>query len=66
MTPRRVLLACEVTFVVLALVGVALVNVPAALMLGGLAGVLACERALVDKRAAGARHGGDAAGGGRQ
>ncbi|MEU3346409.1 hypothetical protein ABZ723_15765 [Streptomyces sp. NPDC006700] len=66
MTPRRVLLACEVAFVVLVLAGVALVNVPAALVLGGLAGVLACERALADRRAAGARRGGDAAGGERQ
>lgn len=63
---RPVLLVLEVAFVVLALAGVALVYVPAALVLGGLAGVLACERALADRRAAEGRRGGDAAGGERQ
>ncbi|MFJ8347636.1 hypothetical protein ACIQ9J_14930 [Streptomyces sp. NPDC094153] len=68
MTPTRrlVLLAIEVAFVVLVLAGAALVYVPAALVLGGLAGVLACERALADRRVAGERRGGDAAGGERQ
>ncbi|WP_225080453.1 MULTISPECIES: hypothetical protein [unclassified Streptomyces] len=65
-TPRSALLACEVVSVVLGLAGVALVYVPAALVLGGLAGVLACERALADRRVAGERRGGDAAGGERQ
>lgn len=41
----RVLLAAEVAFVLLLLVGVWLTWPPAALMLGGLLGVLACERA---------------------
>lgn len=42
----RVLWAVEVLFVLVALVGVAMVHVPAALVLGGALGVVAVERAL--------------------
>ncbi|MFF9714816.1 hypothetical protein ACF1DW_04360 [Streptomyces sp. NPDC014603] len=43
---RHVLVVLEVVFALTVLVGVALVYVPAALILGGLAGVVAVERAL--------------------
>ncbi|MEV8245027.1 hypothetical protein AB0R01_14795 [Streptomyces rochei] len=43
-TERRALLVLEVVFVLVGLVGVALVSVPAALVLGGLLGVVAVER----------------------
>jgi hypothetical protein len=39
------LLALEVVFVLLVVIGVALVSLPAALVLAGLVGVVACERA---------------------
>ncbi|MFI8531069.1 hypothetical protein ACIGMX_12550 [Streptomyces aquilus] len=42
--PRHVLLALEVAFVVLFLAGVGLLYMPAALMLGGVLGVVAVER----------------------
>ncbi|MBC3989341.1 hypothetical protein H8N00_10700 [Streptomyces sp. AC563] len=42
----KTLLLLETAFVLTALVGVALVHLPAALILGGLAGVVAVERAL--------------------
>jgi hypothetical protein len=41
---HRVLLALEVAFVVLFLAGVAMLHVPAALMVGGVLGVVAVER----------------------
>ncbi|GAA4663201.1 hypothetical protein [Streptomyces youssoufiensis] len=41
----KTLLLLETAFVLTALVGVALVHVPAALILGGLVGVVAVERA---------------------
>ncbi|MFF2773357.1 hypothetical protein ACFVU3_00470 [Streptomyces sp. NPDC058052] len=41
----RLLWAVEVLFVLVALVGVAMVHVPAALMLAGVLGVVAVERA---------------------
>lgn len=40
----RWILAAEVTFVLLFLAGVAMIFVPAALMLGGVLGVVAVER----------------------
>lgn len=39
------LLALEIAFVLCVVVGVMLVSVPAALVLGGVCGVFACERA---------------------
>lgn len=39
------LLAVEIASVLLITAGVALVNLPAALILGGLTGIFACERA---------------------
>jgi hypothetical protein len=42
---RLLLLFAEVVFVLVLLAGVALVSVPAALILGGLLGVVAVERA---------------------
>lgn len=47
----RLLLAVEVVFVGVFLAGVALVYVPAALILGGLLGVVAVERTSVGRRA---------------
>lgn len=44
-TRSAALLAAEVAFVLLALSGVALVHVPTALVLAGVLGVLAVERA---------------------
>lgn len=58
--------ATEVMFVVAGLIGVALWSVPAALVLTGVLGVLACERASADRRVAEGRRGGDAAGGERK
>ncbi|GAA2929783.1 hypothetical protein [Streptomyces enissocaesilis] len=46
-TPQRLLLALEVVFVLVMLAGVTMVSVPMALILGGLLGVLAVERATV-------------------
>ncbi|MFI7137202.1 hypothetical protein ACIBQ5_05365 [Streptomyces massasporeus] len=46
-TGQQRLLAVEVAFVVLFLAGVALLHVPAALMLGGVLGVVATEREMV-------------------
>ncbi|MEU3293012.1 hypothetical protein ABZ722_11690 [Streptomyces longwoodensis] len=43
---RPLLHLLELAFALTVLAGVALVYVPAALVLGGLAGLLACERAL--------------------
>lgn len=43
-TPPQLLLAVEVAFVVLFLAGVGMLHVPAALMLGGVLGVVAVER----------------------
>lgn len=47
-TPRnqKLLLALEVAFVVLAMTGVGMVHLPAALILGGALGVVATERAM--------------------
>ncbi|WP_406365284.1 hypothetical protein [Streptomyces sp. NBC_00645] len=56
----------ETVFVLVAVAGLALWSVPAALVVGGVLGVLACERALADRRAAGERHGGEAVGGERR
>lgn len=50
--------AFEVVFVLVVVAGVALWSVPAALVLGGVAGVLACERASVTGRVAEGRRGG--------
>lgn len=49
--------AFEVVFVLVVVAGVALWSVPAALVLGGAAGVLACERASAKGRVAEERHG---------
>ncbi|WP_406056241.1 hypothetical protein OG462_09115 [Streptomyces sp. NBC_01077] len=46
----RLLWAAEVLFVLLGLVGVALVYLPASFVLGGVLGVLAVERALSGRR----------------
>ncbi len=64
----RGLLVLEVLFVLVLLAGLALWSVPASLVLGGLLGVLGCERAMsrAEGRAAGARRGGEAGGGERQ
>lgn len=66
MVTDRVLLALEVVFVLVGVAGVALWSVPAAMVLGGVLGVLACERASAVRRAVGVRRGGEAAGGERQ
>lgn len=63
---RHRLVALETVFVLVLVVGLGLWSVPAALVVGGLLGVLACERALADRRAAGVRRGGEAVGGERQ
>lgn len=47
------LLLLEVAFVLVALAGIWLVNVAAALIIGGALGVLACERGSVELRKAG-------------
>lgn len=49
----RLLWAVEVLFVLVALAGVAMVHVPAALVLGGVLGVLAVERALSNQEKGG-------------
>lgn len=63
---RRRLVALETVFVLVLVAGLALWSAPVALVVGGLLGVLACERALADRRAAGVRRGGEAVGGERQ
>ncbi len=63
---RRRLVALETVFVLVLVAGLGLWSVPAALVVGGLLGVLACERALADRRAAGVRRGGEAVGGERR
>ncbi|MEE4493572.1 hypothetical protein [Streptomyces sp. BE230] len=65
MVRDRWVFAAEVAFVLVAVVGIGLWSVPAALLVGGVLGVLACERASVG-RAAGGQHGGSGAGGERQ
>ncbi|MCL6733299.1 hypothetical protein [Streptomyces neyagawaensis] len=62
----RRLVVLEVVFVLVLVAGVALWSVPGALVLGGVLGVLACERALADRRVPGEGRGGEAAGGERQ
>ncbi|MGW4426370.1 hypothetical protein [Streptosporangium sp. NPDC004631] len=56
------LLAVEVGFVLVLLTGVALLSVPAALILAGLLGVVATERASAAVRAAKAKEAASAAG----
>lgn len=51
-TTRVAWTVVEVLFVLAALTGVAMVSVPAALILGGGLGALACERADAARRAA--------------
>ncbi|MEW2567640.1 hypothetical protein [Streptomyces sp. NPDC047070] len=63
---RRRLVALETVFVLVLVAGLGLWSVPAALVVGGLLGVLACERASADRRAAGVRRGGEAVGGERR
>lgn len=58
MTRYAAMLALEIGFVVLFLAGVALVCVPAALMLGGLVGVVVTEREMAQKATSGRRKGG--------
>ncbi|WP_330349581.1 hypothetical protein [Streptomyces sp. NBC_00582] len=58
----RGLLVLEVVFVLVVVVGLSLWSVPAAVMLGGVLGVLACERAMADRRAAGGQDGAQAGG----
>ncbi|MFE2555977.1 hypothetical protein ACFXGT_08065 [Streptomyces sp. NPDC059352] len=55
----RGLLVLEVVFVLVVMAGLALWSVPAALVVGGVLGVLACERAMAERRTA--RVGGDGA-----
>jgi hypothetical protein len=62
----RLLDALETLFVLVLVAGLGLWSVPAALVVGGLLGVLACERASADRRAAEGRRGGEAVGGERQ
>ncbi|WP_055526016.1 hypothetical protein [Streptomyces graminilatus] len=62
----RWLVVLETLFVLVVVVGLALWSVAAGLVVGGVLGVLACERASADRRAAAGRHGGDTAGGERQ
>lgn len=64
--PGRGLLVLEAVFVLVAVAGLALWTVPGAVVAGGVLGVLACERASADGRAAEERRGGEAAGGERQ
>lgn len=71
-SPRadRWLVVLETLFVLVVVAGLALWSVAAGLVVGGVLGVLACERALArreaDRRGAAGRHGGDTAGGERQ
>lgn len=60
------LVVLETAFVLVLVAGLGLWSVPAALVVGGVLGVLACERALADRRAAGERRGGEAVGGERR
>jgi hypothetical protein len=60
------LVVLETVFVLVVVAGLGLWSVPAALVVGGVLGVLACERASADRRAAGERHGGEAVGGERR
>ncbi|MFJ7049039.1 hypothetical protein ACIQVC_37375 [Streptomyces sp. NPDC101112] len=62
----RGLVVLETVFVLVIVAGLALWSVPAALVVGGVLGVLACERALADKRVPGEGRGGEAAGGERR
>lgn len=62
----RWLVVLETLFVLVLVAGLGLWSVPAALVVGGLLGVLSCERASADGRAAGVRRGGEAVGGERQ
>jgi hypothetical protein len=43
--PAALLLSLEVLFVIVLLAGVAMLSIPAGLILGGFLGVVACERA---------------------
>lgn len=63
---ERALFVYEVLFVLAAVGGVALWSVPAGLVAGGVLGVLACERASAERRAAGGQRGGSAGGGERR
>lgn len=56
----------ETVFVLVVVAGLGLWSVSAALVVGGVLGVLACERASADRRAAGERRGGEAVGGERR
>lgn len=49
-TRARLLLALETLFVLVIVAGVAMVSVPSALVLGGVLGVLAVERATVQRK----------------
>lgn len=66
----RWLVVLETLFVLVVVAGLALWSVAAGLVVGGVLGVLACERALArreaDRRGAAGRPGGDTAGGERQ
>lgn len=62
----RGLVLLETAFVLVIVAGLALWSVPAALVVGGVLGVLACERALADRRVPGQGRGGEAAGGERR
>ncbi|MET7475071.1 hypothetical protein ABZT17_12020 [Streptomyces sp. NPDC005648] len=64
-TGGRGLLVLEVVFVLVAVAGLALWSVPGALVVGGVLGVLACERASASRPAVEGRQGGEAAGGER-
>ncbi|MFB7285444.1 hypothetical protein [Actinacidiphila glaucinigra] len=56
----------ETVFLLFGLVGVAMVYVPAAVILGAVLGVWACERGAADKKRAAVVRRGDGAGGERQ
>lgn len=66
----RWLVVLETLFVLVVVAGLALWSVAAGLVVGGVLGVVACERTLArreaDRRAAAGRPGGDTAGGERQ
>lgn len=59
----RMLLVLEVLFVLVTVAGLALWSVAVALVVAGVLGVLACERAAADRRGARERRGGDTVGG---
>ncbi|MGW3410252.1 hypothetical protein [Streptomyces sp. NPDC000888] len=63
---KRRLVVLETVFVLVLVAGLGLWSAPVALVVGGLLGVLACERALADRRAAGERRGGEETGGERK